>query len=104
MLVIAVFDSPWVVWPYLILLGIDVGIAYTAVSAMWAELYGVGHLGAIKSLASALSVFASALGPVVMGALMDHGLRIETVCVLFAVYALFALGASLAALRKLRSR
>jgi hypothetical protein len=63
--------------------GASVGIAHTAASAMWAELYGVGHLGAIKSLAAALGVFSSALGPVILGSLMDLGLAIDSACVLF---------------------
>jgi hypothetical protein len=35
---------------------------YTGLLALWAEIYGVGNLGAINSLYTALSVFASALG------------------------------------------
>jgi MFS family permease len=89
MIVIAEFSNPWIAWPYLILIGINVGVAHTAVSVMWAEVYGVAHLGAIKSLASALSVFASALGPVIAGTLMDLGVSIEQVCLIFSAYAVF---------------
>ncbi|MDH3693992.1 MAG: MFS transporter [Gammaproteobacteria bacterium] len=89
MVVIAIFDNPWTAWIYFILAGINVGIAHTAVSAIWAELYGVAHLGAIKSLFAALGVFSSALGPVIAGSLMDRGITIEQVCLLFAGYALF---------------
>ena len=78
---------------YFVLAGINVGISHTAVSAMWAELYGVMHLGAIKSLASSISVFGSALGPVIAGVLMDNGVGIGLVCLLFAGYA--AVGALL---------
>ncbi len=70
-------------------------MALTATPALWAELYGLASIGAIKSMATALSVFASALGPISMGGLMDLGLSIESVCLLFAVYA--ALGAALIA-------
>ncbi|MDX1431916.1 MAG: MFS transporter, partial [Gammaproteobacteria bacterium] len=52
--------------------------------------YGVTHLGAIRSLAAAMSVFASALGPVAMGALMDSGVTIERVYLLFAAYCVLA--------------
>ena len=91
--VVGSFDQHWVVWPYMLLAGVNVGIAHTAVAAMWAELYGVMHLGAIKSLASSLGVFGSALGPVIAGVLMDRGFSIEVVCLLFAGYA--AVGAVL---------
>ncbi len=86
MVVIAMLGSPWSVWPYFVLAGLNVGIAHTAVSAMWPELYGLHHLGAIKSLAASLGVFSSALGPVIMGSLMDLGVRIEYVCLLFGAY------------------
>lgn len=93
MIIISEFDNPWAVWPYMILGGINTGIAYTAVTALWAELYGVAHMGAVKSLTTALSVFATGLGPVTMGILMDFGISIERVCLAFAGYA--ALGAVL---------
>jgi len=88
LLIFWAFDSRWAAWPYLALSGVNVGIAFTTVSAMWAEVYGVAHLGAIKSLAHALGVFASALGPVTMGALADLGMPIADVCLVFAGYAL----------------
>jgi MFS family permease len=83
MVTVGLSDSPWSAWPYLMMAGASVGMAHTAASAMWAELYGVGHLGAIKSLAAALGVFSSALGPVILGSLMDLGLAIDSACVLF---------------------
>ena len=86
MIVLAVFSNPFAVWLYMVLMGINIGIAHTSVSAMWAELYGVKHLGAIRSLATAVGVFGTALGPVTMGSLMDWGLHIEPVCLIFAGY------------------
>lgn len=70
---LALADSPWIAWPYLVLIGISTGVTYTALSAMWAELYGTAHLGAIKSLAVAISVLSSGLGPVSIGLLLDIG-------------------------------
>jgi hypothetical protein len=87
MTLVAWMSNPWSAWPYLILAGVNTGMALTTTSALWAELYGVANLGGIKSMASALGVFASALGPISMGGLMDLGLSIDTVCLLFAVYA-----------------
>ena len=55
-------------------------------SAIWPELYGVQHIGSIKSIATPIGLFGSAVGPVIMGSLMDLGLSIETVCVIFACY------------------
>jgi len=90
LLVIWAFDDPIWVWPYLFFMGLTSGIGYTAITALWAEVYGLQHLGAIRSLAFAILVFATALGPAVMGGLMDGGITIETICFFFALYCLIA--------------
>ena len=71
------------VLPYMLMLGIHTGFSHTSVSALWAELYGVKYLGAIKSLYLALMVLASALGPASMGVLMDAGMSIHWICNVF---------------------
>jgi len=86
MVVAAKFVAPWTAWLYLILAGINIGIAHTAVSAFWVEIYDADNLGAIRSMISSLGVLSSALGPVIMGTLMDMGVNIEKVCLLFAGY------------------
>jgi MFS family permease len=90
LLVAGSLRQPWAVWPYFIFLGSSIGISHTAVSAMWAEIYGVGSIGAIKSVVTALAVLASAIGPVIMGGCMDAGIPIEEVCLYFAAYVLVA--------------
>ena len=86
MAMLAAFEAP--VWAplYLIGAGVTSGFAYTSVVAMWAEMYGVRHIGAIKSLASAVMVFASALGPPFMGVLIDAGAGMNAICAIFALY------------------
>jgi len=74
--------------PYMAMLGIHSALVLTAVSALWPELYGVRYLGAIKSLFMALMVLSSALGPVIMGILIDIGMSIGLICTLFGLYAL----------------
>jgi predicted MFS family arabinose efflux permease len=100
MLVVAVFNNPFAVWLYMVLLGVCVGIAHTSVSAMWAEIYGVAHLGAIRSLIAAVGVFGTALGPVTMGTLIDRGLSIEQVCMLFAGYIVIGMCLMVVAFRR----
>ncbi len=90
MTIVAVFASPLAAWPYLFLLGVSVGVSHTAGSALWAEIYGVGYLGSIKSMITAMAVFGSALGPVFMGGLMDFGASAEQVCLVFAAYVVLA--------------
>ena len=45
----------------------------------WAEVYGVRHLGAIKAVATALMIFASALSPALYGVLFDAGVSVGSV-------------------------
>ena len=82
---LAVADHAFWVIPYMVMMGIHTGLIHTSASALWAELYGPKYLGAIKSLYLALMVFASALGPVVMGMLMDAGLSIYWICNIFGI-------------------
>lgn len=84
------WDHAWAVWPYLGLMGFSIGLYFTGFSALWAELYGARHLGAIKSLATAINVFATALGPAFMGTLLSNGVSFATICLLFAGYCLAA--------------
>jgi predicted MFS family arabinose efflux permease len=73
--------------PYMIILAIHWSMASNSTSAIWPELYGVGHLGAIKSMYFALAVVSSAFGPVIFGILIDHELSIRNICLLAATYA-----------------
>ena len=80
----------WVV-PYMVLLGMTSGLNFTALSALWAELYGPQYLGAIKSTIGAIGVFATALGPVTIGVLLDLQVSFAMLC---SVLIAMCLGAS----------
>ena len=84
---------------YMILLGLHVGFSQTSGSALMPELYGVEHLGSVKSMVSVLAVLSSAVGPVIIGMLIDRGLSIQTICILIASYIVFANMLLVAALR-----
>jgi predicted MFS family arabinose efflux permease len=73
---------------YMIMIGINFSMVANSTSAIWPELYGVGHLGAIKSMHSALAVVSSAFGPMIFGILIDHELSIRNICLLAATYAI----------------
>ena len=88
LLIPAFWDAPWTVVLYMILLGINSGMAYPTMVALWPELYGVRHIGAVRSLVKPIALFGSALGPVIMGGMMDLGVSIEAVCLLFSAYCL----------------
>ena len=53
---------------------------------MWAEVYGTRHLGAIRSMATAIMVFGTAVSPVLFGRLLDLGVSIEAIAWMGALY------------------
>ncbi len=90
LVVLTLSDDRFLVWPYMLLMGVSSGIYFTGLSALWAELYGPKYLGAIKSLTNAVMVFSSALGPALVGSLLTRGMPFEQICFLLAGGCLFA--------------
>ena len=90
LVVINLGDHPWLVWPYMLLMGISTGVYFTGQSALWAELYGPKHLGAIKSFTNSVMVFSSALGPALVGSLLEWGMSFVAISMLLAGFCLFA--------------
>ena len=86
--VIAAFDSSTTIIIFMALAGTTGGATATIISTMWAELYGVLHLGSIKAMVAGIQVIASALGPAVFGWLIDFGIGIETISIFCGVYSL----------------
>ncbi len=87
MLVLVFFSHPAAAMVFMAALGLCMGIVFTAFTAIWAELYGVRHLGAIRSVVMAVMVLASALAPAVMGWLFDAGVTVEILAGVFTVWA-----------------
>ncbi len=92
LLVLGVFDSPWSIPFVFVLLGLNGGGFSTLFGSLWPEIYGVKHLGEIRSLIMALMVFASALGPGVIGWLIDYGIALETQFLAMAAYCIVISG------------
>jgi MFS family permease len=92
---LAFFNHPAVAFIYMVLGGMSTGARTIAVNAVWAEVYGTAHLGAIRSLVQALVMIAVAVSPATMGWLIDWGVTIETIAlagvgVLFVAILIFA--------------
>lgn len=79
LLSITLGDHRFLVWPFMLCMGITSGLYFTGLSALWAELYGPKYLGAIKSLTNAIMVFSSALGPALVGSLLNAGVSFTTI-------------------------
>ena len=78
--------GPWELAVAFFFLGLTSGANATLPNAFWAEFYGTAHIGSIKSIAAAVMVLGSALGPGLTGALIDAGVGIATQFLGIAVY------------------
>jgi MFS family permease len=67
----------WAAFPYLMLVGMTAGANSNIGSALWAEIYGVEHLGRIRSVASTWAVLGAAASPILAGALFRLGFNFE---------------------------
>ena len=76
----------WVIPVYMVLYGISIGMTRVVISALWAEWYGVRHLGAIRALVAAMMVMASAASPVLFGWMIDRGITMNAVLYMSAAY------------------
>lgn len=65
---------------FLSFVGLSSGLVQTTMGAVWAEVYGVAQLGTIRSFAVMLMVAGTALGPAVVGLMIDAGISIGGVC------------------------
>ena len=90
-LVIIFFSSPISAFVFLGLIGISNGLANLLGSSIWAEIYGVKHIGSIKALTTALMVFATAFGTALFGVLIDYGFTIEKIAVVSGIYILLSI-------------
>jgi predicted MFS family arabinose efflux permease len=88
MLAIAGSDHPGAAVIYMLASGVTVGLRVTIGGAIWAEIYGVAHLGGIRALSTSFMVLATALAPVTMGWWIDMGVTMESIalgCIVFVV-------------------
>lgn len=88
LITLAAASGAWVAPVYLGLAGLGMGLANPLMGVIWVELYGTAHLGAIRSVAQAAMILATAAAPVSVGVLLDLGWSMETIAGLLAGYAL----------------
>jgi MFS family permease len=85
-LVLATLTPIWVIPLFLLLFGMTTGLMPPLLGALWAEVYGTAHLGAVRSLATAALVSASAVGPGIAGLLIDIGIELNVQAFGYALY------------------
>ena len=88
--VLTLSNHQFMVWPFMLFMGASSGLYFTGLSALWAELYGAKYLGSIKSLTNAVMVFSSALGPALVGSLLNWQIPFSTICLILAGICIFA--------------
>lgn len=77
-------DFPGLSFAYYGLMGMSAGMSVPSVNALWVEMYGKAHLGAVRALAHSVVVLFSAFGPVVYGWFLDIGMSWPTILYLTA--------------------
>ena len=75
-LVIAFGEAQWTNFVFMAMIGMSFGANNTIFGALWPEVYGTAHLGAIRALVLAVMVFATAMGPGISGYLIDVGIAL----------------------------
>ncbi len=97
---IAISAHPMAAMALMFFMGLTSGGGQTLIGAAWPEFYGVMHLGSIRAMVMSMSVWASALSPLVVGWLIDRGMAMETMAIGFLVYLAVSITSILIALAR----
>ena len=103
-LVLASFSQEWAAVAFMFFLGVSYGISSTLFGALWPEIYGTRHLGAVRSIVVAMMVFFTAAGPGVTGLLIDRGVPFTQQLSAIAVYCFAVTALMVWATGRLRQR
>ncbi|MDZ5697759.1 MFS transporter [Chelativorans sp. M5D2P16] len=103
-LTLAAFDAQWISFIFMGMLGISYGFSSTLFGAVWPEIYGTRHLGAVRALTVAIMVFATAMGPGLTGYLIDLGVSYPLQIAAMGFYCLAASALMLFVSRRLAAR
>jgi MFS family permease len=77
---------------FLITAGITTGMAGTVKTSIIAEIYGTEKMGAIRSVFTMFMVISTALGPLLVGFMIDGGIDFSTIILmLFAAMLLISI-------------
>ncbi len=79
LLIGAIYSQNWAAFVYMGLLGASMGAAGTIKSALWAEMFGTGMIGTVRSLFSSIMVFSTAVSPLLLGWWLDSGVTIQSI-------------------------
>lgn len=80
------FSAPWVIVAFMVLLGCSYGMSSSLFGALWPEIYGTLHLGALRAITISLMVLLSAVGPGLTGLLIDAGISFQNQLIVLGIY------------------
>lgn len=103
LLFLAGLDASWAALAFMVIAAVTTGAGHPITGALWAEAYGLKHIGTIRSLHHAIMVLSTALSPAAMGWLMDAGISLETIALLCVVWVLAGSGLMALASRRFRT-
>lgn len=89
-MMLALVESRFILPVVMALFGITMGFSATVSGALWPELYGTLHLGAIRSVMTAIMVFTTAIAPGLVGVLLDAGVLFQVQLLVMAVFSFLA--------------
>ena len=101
---LSVAGPAWSLFVVIVLVGVSYGISSTLFGALWPEVYGTRHLGAVRSVIVSAMVFSTAAGPGLTGTLIDAGVALPAQMRWLGGYCLMATLAMTWASRRLRRR
>ena len=85
-LLLGSLTQEWAAVAFMFWLGVSYGISSTLFGALWPEVYGTKHLGAVRSVIVAMMVFFTAAGPGLTGLLIDWGVPFPTQLLVIGAY------------------
>ncbi len=81
----AFISAPWTAFVYMGLFGATFGMAGSIKSALWAEMFGTGMIGTVRSLFSSIMVVSTAASPFLMGWWLDQGVTMPTIFLIASI-------------------
>ncbi len=73
LVLLMIHDAPWAAYAFMASLGATMGMSATLQTALWAELYGIRHLGAIRAMMGSFMVLSTAASPILTGFILTGG-------------------------------
>lgn len=85
-LALGISTNSLILIPFMAGAGLTVGVGTSIVTAMWAETYGLTHLGAIRALGASGMILSTALSPPLFGWLLEHEVNFVSILIACALF------------------